>query len=169
MGYALGCKENDATLKDIANLCDAFYIGGTKCGALFGECAVVPDTAKVKNLFTIAKRHGAIMAKGRLIGIQFDELFSNNLYLKLGEHAIKCADTVRDSIAKSKFTLCFDSPSNQIFILCGDDDYEALQEEVTVDFWEKPDNAQTIARICTAWSTTDEELKVLCNEIEKFV
>ena len=111
----------------------------------------------------------AKMPKWRLIGIQFDELFSNNLYLKLGEHAIKCADAVRDSIAKSRFKLCFDSPSNQIFILCDDEDYEALQEEVTVDFWEKPNNTQTIARICTSWSTTDEELKVLCDIIKNYI
>ena len=168
LGYALACKENDATLEDITQSCDAFYIGGTKCGALFGECAVVPDPRKVKNLFTIAKRHGAIMAKGRLIGIQFDELFSDNLYLKLGQHAIKCAELVRETIAKSRFELCFNSPSNQIFVLCDDSDYAALQEKVIVDFWEKPNKTQTIARICTAWSTTEEELKVLCEAIDGF-
>ena len=168
LGYALACKDNDATLKDIAQFCDAFYVGGTKCGALFGECAVVPDPSNVKNLFTIAKRHGAIMAKGRLIGIQFDELFSDNLYLKLGEHAIKCAEIVREAVSKSRFELCFDSPSNQIFILCDNADYDALQERLTVDFWEKKGKTQTIARICTAWSTTEEELNALCKAIEEF-
>ena len=90
------------------------------------------------------------------------------MYLKLGQHAIKCADVVREAISKSRFELCFNSPSNQIFILCSNDDYEALQENVTLDFWEKPNKTQTIARICTAWSTTDEELKVLCEAIDGF-
>lgn len=160
--YALGSSENDADLKDIARLCDAFYIGGTKCGALFGESAVIPDPELVKNLFVITKQHGAVMAKGRIIGIQFDELFKDGLYLELGKHATECAELVREAVEDSKFSLAYDSPTNQIFIESDNERLEKLSESIIFDFWESTVKDRSIIRVCTSWYTSQEELNFLC-------
>ena len=117
LAYALACPQNEITLADIAELCDAFYIGGTKCGALFGEAVVIPKAGWLPHLFTIIKQHGALLAKGRMLGIQFDELFTDYLYGRVGVPAIQAADRIRQMLIQKGYTLCFDSPTNQVFCI----------------------------------------------------
>ena len=117
LAYALACEQNDVTLPDLAHLCDVFYIGGTKCGALFGEAVVVPQPSLLPHFFTIIKQRGALLAKGWLLGIQFDELFSNGLYLRIGKPAIEAANTIRAALERTGYRLVLDSPTNQIFVV----------------------------------------------------
>ncbi|MCR5735464.1 MAG: low specificity L-threonine aldolase [Lachnospiraceae bacterium] len=161
LAYALACPENDVTLPKLAELCDAFYIGGTKCGAMFGEAVVVPDPDKLPHLFTIIKQHGALLAKGRLLGIQFDELFKDDLYLKIGAPAIQAAQILKKALKEKGYNLFFDSPTNQIFCIMENDALKRLAEKVTYSFWEKYDEYSTVIRFATDWGTTEEEVRAL--------
>ena len=134
LAYALACKENDITLADLATLCDAFYIGGTKCGALFGEAVVIPDPKRSPHFFTIMKQHGALLAKGRLLGIQFETLFTDDLYLHIGENAIRAADTIRSFLASHRYEQYFTAPTNQIFIVLENTRYAELSKKITFGF-----------------------------------
>lgn len=157
LAYALSCQENDVTLRDLAELCDAFYIGGTKCGALFGEAVVVPNPKRVPHLFTIIKQHGALLAKGRLLGIQFDELFRDDLYMKIGEPAIKAAANIRAALCDKGYRLYFESQTNQIFVVIENEAMKILAEKVEYGFWEKYDDNHTVIRFATDWGTTEAE------------
>ena len=161
LAYALACKENDVTLADLATLCDAFYIGGTKCGALFGEAVVIPDPKRSPHFFTIMKQHGALLAKGRLLGIQFETLFTDDLYLHIGENAIRAADTIRTFLASHGYEQYFTAPTNQIFIVLDNTRYAELSKKITFGFWEKKDDSHTVVRIATDWATTQENVEKL--------
>ncbi len=161
LAYALSCPENDVTLPLLAQVCDAFYIGGTKCGALFGEAVVVPDPDRIPHLFTIIKQHGALLAKGRLLGIQFDELFRDDLYMKIGEAAVRAADRIRKALREKGYLLCFESPTNQIFCVMENEDLKRLREKVDCEFWEKYDDGHTVIRFATDWGTTESETSAL--------
>ena len=163
LAYALACPENDVRLKDLAELCDAFYIGGTKCGALFGEAVVVPEPKKIPHLFTIIKQHGALLAKGRLLGIQFDELFRNDLYMQIGGPAIKAAADIKKALREKGYRLCFGSPTNQIFVVMENEALKILGEKVEYSFWEKYDDNHTVIRLATDWGTTESETIALIN------
>lgn len=158
LAYALSCPANDVTLPDIARLCTAFYIGGTKCGALFGEAAVLPRHNAVPHLFTLIKQHGALLAKGRVAGVQFDTLFTNGLYDEVGRTAIAAADRIRAALTAKGIALCFGSPTNQIFLLLTRAEAARLQEKVALSFWENPDENHTILRLATSWATTDAQV-----------
>lgn len=161
LAYALASPANDVTLKDLAELCDAFYIGGTKCGALFGEAVVIPDPNKIPHLFTMIKQHGALMAKGRLLGIQFGELFKDNLYLQIGKIAIECADKLRKALQDKGYTFYFQTPTNQIFCILDNEKLKELEQKVAFSFWEKYDDQHTVIRLATDWATTMEEVDAL--------
>ena len=161
LAYALSCPENDVTLPLLAQVCDAFYIGGTKCGALFGEAVVVPDPDRIPHLFTIIKQHGALLAKGRLLGIQFDELFRDDLYMKIGEAAVRAADRIRKALRQKGYRLCFGSPTNQIFCIVENEEFKRLREKVECEFWEKYDDDHTVIRFATDWGTTESETSAL--------
>jgi len=161
LAYALACPENDVTLADLAKYCDAFYIGGTKCGALFGEAVVIPDASRVSNFFTIIKQHGALLAKGRLLGIQFDELFTDNLYQAIGENAIQTADRIRKALKEKGYRFFFETPTNQIFCVLENKQLEELSKKIEYSFWEKFDETHTVIRLATDWSTTAEEVDAL--------
>ena len=161
LAYALSCPENDVSLEDLAELCDAFYIGGTKCGALFGEAVVVSEPEKIPHLFTIIKQHGARLAKGRLLGLQFDELFRDDLYMRIGEPAIKEAASIRTALQEKGYQLYFESPTNQIFVVMENNELKALGEKVEYGFWEKYDEDHTVIRLATDWGTTEAETKAL--------
>ena len=165
LAYALACSENDITLSDLAECCDAFYIGGTKCGALFGEAVVVPDPNKIPHLFTIIKQHGALLAKGRLLGIQFDELFRDDLYIKIGVSAIRTANSIRQTLREKGYQLYFESPTNQIFCIVKNDMLEKMREMIEYSFWEKYDKDHTVIRLVTDWGTTEAEAKALCDAL----
>ncbi len=162
LAYALACPQNEITLADIAELCDAFYIGGTKCGALFGEAVVIPKAGWLPHLFTIIKQHGALLAKGRMLGIQFDELFTDYLYGRVGVPAIQAADRIRQMLIQKGYTLCFDSPTNQVFCIIENTEMEQLAEKVEFGFWEKYDDSHTIIRFATSWATKMEDVEALC-------
>lgn len=162
LAYALACPRNEITLADIAELCDAFYIGGTKCGALFGEAVVIPKAGWLPHLFTIIKQHGALLAKGRMLGIQFDELFTDYLYGRVGVPAIQAADRIRQILIQKGYTLCFDSPTNQVFCIIENTEMEQLAKKVEFGFWEKYDDSHTIIRFATSWATKMEDVEALC-------
>ena len=143
-------------------MCDAFYIGGTKCGALFGEAVVIPKAGWLPHLFTIIKQHGALLAKGRMLGIQFDELFTDYLYGRVGVPAIQAADRIRQILIQNGYTLCFDSPTNQVFCIIENTEMEQLAEKVEFGFWEKYDDSHTIIRFATSWATKMEDVEALC-------
>ena len=128
LAYALACPENDVTLKDMAELCDIFYIGGTKCGALLGEAVVIPQPGLIPHFFTIIKQHGALLAKGRLLGLQFDMLFTDGLYQRIGEAALRAAEDIRTALRANGYQLCFASPTNQTFCLVDREQMEKLAE-----------------------------------------
>ena len=161
LAYALACPENDLTLPDIAGCCDAFYIGGTKCGALFGEAVVIPAPSKVSGFFTTIKQRGALLAKGWLSGLQFDELFTGDLYRRIGETAIRAADRLRAALLAKGYRLHFGSPTNQVFCIVEDRALTELGKKVEYSFWEKYDDDHTVIRFATDWYTTDEELDEL--------
>ncbi len=166
LAYALACPQNEITLADIAELCDAFYIGGTKCGALFGEAVVIPKAGWLPHLFTIIKQHGALLAKGRMLGIQFDELFTDYLYGRVGVPAIQAADRIRKILIQNGYTLCFDSPTNQVFCIIENTEMEQLAEKVEFGFWEKYDDSHTIIRFATSWATKMEDVEALCTVLK---
>lgn len=161
LAYALACPENDLTLPDLAELCDAFYIGGTKCGALFGEAVVIPDSKKIPYFFTIIKQHGALLAKGRLLGIQFGELFTNDLYIKIGKRAIQAADKLRRALKDKGYTLYYENPTNQIFCVVDNEALRELSQRVDYSFWEKYDETHSVIRFATDWATTEAEVDEL--------
>ena len=162
LGYALACGENDVSLRDLAELCDAFYIGGTKCGALFGEALVFPRPGLIPHFFTIMKQHGALLAKGRLLGLQFDTLFTGELYTDICRGAIEKADRIRAALEEKGYKLHFRTPTNQIFVVLEDRQMEALAREVSFSFWEKQDEDHTVVRFATSWATTDADTAALC-------
>ena len=157
LAYALACPENDVTLPDLGALCDAFYIGGTKCGALFGEAVVIPDRQAVPHLFTMIKQHGALLAKGRITGLQFDVLFTGGLYGEIGRPAIAAADRIREALAQKGYRLALRSPTNQIFILMDREQAASLSAKVEMSFMEQVDENRVMMRIVTSWATTAEE------------
>lgn len=160
MGYGLMSYESDLTLADIANYCDAFYIGGTKVGALCGEAVVFSRNAP-KHFFTTIKQHGALLAKGRLLGVQFDTLFTDELYLKISRHAIDMAKQVRDGFVARGYELGWESPTNQQFIVLENSDMARLKEQVRFCVWEKRDENHTVVRFATSWATSEEDIAEL--------
>ncbi|MBQ6333206.1 MAG: aminotransferase class I/II-fold pyridoxal phosphate-dependent enzyme [Clostridia bacterium] len=160
LGYALGCPENDLTLSDLARLCDAFSIGGTKLGLLCGEAVVFPREAP-KMLLTQVKRHGGLLAKGRVLGVQFDAMFTDGLYEEIGREAIRHAKRIRKILLEKGYPLAWESPTNQQFILLSDAEAEKLRACVGFDFWGRADEHHWIARFTASWSTTDADVTEL--------
>ena len=161
LAYALACPENDAALCDIARLCDAFYIGGTKCGALFGEAVVFPKPGIAPHFFTVVKQHGALLAKGFVTGSQFDVLFTDGLYSEIGRAAIDAAIRIRAALSEKGYRLAFKAPTNQIFLLLENARAEALSQKVDLGFFERPDADHVVMRIATSWATTPEDVEAL--------
>jgi len=161
LGYGLMSKQTDVTLTDIARLCDVFYIGGTKVGALCGEAVVFTKRNAPKHFMTMVKQHGALLAKGRLLGIQFDTLFTNNLYFEISAYAIEMAERLKKMFKEKGYTFYLESPTNQQFLLLEDSEMERLKEKVAFSFWEKADENHTVVRFATSWSTTEEDMKKL--------
>jgi len=158
--YALAA-QTDVTLRDIASFCDCFYIGGTKCGTLCGEAVVFPRGNAPKHFFTRIKQHGALLAKGRVTGVQFDALFTDNLYKRIGSHAIGAADKLRAALKEKGYIFFMDTPTNQIFITLDNERLNALKPHASFGFWEKPDATHTVVRIATSWATRDEDVDAL--------
>ncbi len=161
LGYGLMSYDTDVTLKDIAALCDIFYIGGTKVGALCGEAVVFTKNNMPAHFENLVKKHGALLAKGRLLGVQFDTLFTNDLYFSLGKHAIDAAEKLKAMFKARGYKFFINSPTNQQFIILENKDLERLRESVRFSFWEKYDENHTVVRFATSWATTDDALATL--------
>lgn len=163
LGYGLMSKASDMTLEDIARLTDVFYIGGTKVGALCGEAVVFTKNNKPQHFLTSIKKRGALLAKGRLLGIQFDTLFTDGLYFEISRHAIEMAERIKEIIREKGWKVYMDSPTNQQLILMTDDEMEKLAESVVFDRWGVYDDTHTIVRLASSWSTTEEDIRVLAD------
>lgn len=157
LGYALASPACDITLKDLPSLCDLFYIGGTKVGALFGEAIVFPKG--LPPLFhTHAKNKGALLAKTFACAAQFDALFTDDLYLKISAHAIDTAMKLKQGLLAKGYTLRIDSATNQQFVVLGNEAYERISEAAVCEKWEKKDEDHTVVRFATSWSTKEEDI-----------
>ena len=161
LGYGLVADGTDVTLRDIAALTDVFYIGGTKVGALCGEALVFPHQNMPSHFSARVKQHGALMAKGRVLGVQFDTLFTDDLYLKISRNAIDTANRIRAALREKGYTFYMENPTNQIFIILDHERLHALEKEVLLGFMEKYDETHTVMRICTSWGTTNKDVDLL--------
>ncbi len=161
LGYGLASRTTDLTLAEIASLCDVFYIGGTKVGALCGEAVVFPKNNAPKHFMTVTKQNGALLAKGRLLGVQFDALFTDDLYMQISRHAIDLAEELKSIFLEKGYRFFMESPTNQQFVILENTHMEALRRQVAFSFWEKYDETHTVVRFATSWSTTKEDLDTL--------
>ena len=161
LGYGLAAEGADLTLPDIARLCDVFYIGGTKVGALCGEAAVFPRGNAPSHFMTRVKQHGALLAKGRLLGVQFDALFTDRLYFTISAHAVEMARRLKRGLRERGYRFYLESPTNQQFVILENGEWERLRTQVALSFWEKADQDHTIVRFATSWATAESDLEAL--------
>lgn len=158
LGYALASEGCDFTLSDVAANCDIFYIGGTKVGALFGEALVINNDSLKKDFRYAIKQKGGLLAKGRLLGIQFETLFENGLYFDISAYAIECAKRIHNIFESNGYEFLFDSTTNQQFPIIPDSDLEIIGKEFTYDYWCKLSDGKSGVRFCSSWATTKENL-----------
>ncbi|MBR1584159.1 MAG: low specificity L-threonine aldolase [Clostridia bacterium] len=158
LGYGLMSRETDVTLGDIAALCDVFYIGGTKVGALCGEAVVFPRHGAPDRFITHVKQHGAMVAKGRLLGVQFDALFTDNLYFDISRHAIDMAEKLKQGFAARGYRFFLDSPTNQQFIILPNAEMRRLESRVRFSYWGPCGEDSSVVRFATSWATTEENI-----------
>lgn len=157
LGYGLMAENTDVTMETIAKCCDAFYIGGTKVGALFGEAAVFPHGAP-KGFFTLMKQQGAVLAKGRLLGLQFDTLFTDGLYYEISRHAIEIAMKLKRILVESGCPLYIDSPTNQQFVVLDAGRQKALADKASYEVWQELEDGGAVVRFATSWATKEEDV-----------
>ena len=161
LGYGLASPACDLSLEELAHLCDVFYIGGTKVGALCGEAVVFPGGKAPAHFFTTVKQHGALLAKGRLLGIQFDTLFTDNLYMSISRHAIDLAMQLKAMFVRKGVPLFIDSPTNQQFPILSDAQLAALEGKVQYELWEYLPDGRCVVRFATSWATPQENVDAL--------
>lgn len=160
LGYGLAA-DTDVTLRDVAHLCDVFYIGGTKVGALFGEAVVTASPKLLPHFFSLVKQHGALLAKGRLLGVQFETLFTDDLYLRISRNAVEQAMRLKGILLAHGFRQYIDSPSNQQFFLLPNEVIDRLSRSVSFELWGARGEVETPVRFVTDWATTDAELEAV--------
>ena len=160
LGYGLMAQGCDVTLEQLADLCDVFYLGGTKCGAYCGEAVVFPHHNAPAHFFTIVKQHGALMAKGRLLGIQFDVLMEDGLYFKIARHAVEQAMRLRDAFVEKGYQMYADSPTNQQFVLLDKETIERLEKDFVFEQW-YPVGVMMNCRFVTSWATQPSDVDAL--------
>ena len=167
LGYGLAAKDYDVTLQDIARLTDVFYIGGTKVGALFGEAVVILNPALKEDFRYIIKQRGAMFAKGRLLGIQFDVLMTDNLYWEISGHADRLADRIRETLDELKVPYLVPTNTNQIFPILPDSVLTELKKSFAFAEIERVDDSHRAIRFCTSWATKEENVDALCAELKR--
>lgn len=167
LGYGLTAKGNNVTLPDLARLCDVFYIGGTKVGALFGEAVVISNTALKEDFRYLIKQHGGMLAKGRLLGIQFETLMENGLYTAIAAQANRLADQIRDCLWSLRVPMLVENTTNQIFPILPDVVLEKLAEKYVFSEQCRVDDTHRAIRICTSWATTQENVDALCRDLKQ--
>ena len=159
LGYGLMAEGCDISLPYLARHCDVFYIGGTKIGALCGEAVVFTNRPAHKHFFSIQKQHGAVIAKGALIGLQFEALFTDKLYFKLARHAIDMAMQMKQVFKDKGYDFWIDSPTNQQFIIMSDAKVDELSQHMEFTHWGPADSHHTICRFVTSWATSEEDIE----------
>ena len=165
LAYGLMSRETDLTIFDIADLCDVFYIGGTKVGALCGEAVVFTKNNRPAHFLTSIKKRGALLAKGRLLGVQFDALFTDDLYFRIGKHAIDMAEEMKTLFVSRGIPFFIHSPTNQQFVILENEKLAKIKEKVNFSIWEPYDQTHTVVRFATGWSTTKADLAVLADAL----
>ena len=163
LGFGLAAQGNDVTLKDIARLADVFYIGGTKVGALFGEAVVVTNPSLLRHFTPLIKQHGALLAKGRLLGLQFEALFADGLYFRIGRETVERAVRLKAAFEDRGFKAEIDSPTNQQFFTLPNPVIDRLKENVSFEMWGPRGETESTVRFVTGWSTTDEDIDRLAS------
>lgn len=169
LGYGLGSEECDLTMKDIARICDAFYIGGTKCGALFGEAVVIINDDLKPSFRSYIKQNGAMLAKGWLLGLQFHELFKDGAYFEITARASRQAKRIRDAFAGKGVKAFIESPTNQQFVVVSTEQMNKIGEKHIYEYEQKIDENTHVIRFCTSWATTDSEVDELVQDIESLL
>lgn len=164
LGYGLMAEGCDVTMQQLAALCDVFYIGGTKCGALCGEAVVFPHGNAPAHFFTIVKQHGALLAKGRLLGIQFDVLMEDGLYFKIARHAVEQAMRLRDAFVAKGYDMYSNSPTNQQFVLLDKETIARLEKDFVFEQW-FPVGDKMNCRFVTSWATRPEDVDALIDTL----
>ena len=164
LGYALAASGTDVTLPDVARLTDAFYIGGTKVGCLFGEAVVFPKNAPA-HFVNFIKKRGALLAKGRAIGVQFETLFTDGLYERAGRHAIEAAEELKTILREKGIPFFLETATNQQFVILENGRMAELAKKVGFGYWEAYDETHTVVRFATSWSTAEEDLAFLCEAL----
>lgn len=165
LAYGLAGEGADVTIKDLASICDVFYIGGTKCGALFGEAVVTRRPELLPRFVSVIKLHGATLAKGRLLGIQFSALFSDGLYEEIGKHAVKLALKLKNGFKNKGYKLFMDSPTNQQFFILPNEKIDSLMEMASFELWGPKGETETPVRFVTDWSTTEADVDMLIRQL----
>ena len=165
LGYGLTAKGNDLDLPDVAHICDVFYIGGTKIGALFGEAVVITNPALKEDFRYLIKQKGGMLAKGRLLGIQFGELFRDDLYFKIAEHANELAMMLKNALLEKGYPLFIDSTTNQQFPIMEDSFLETLREKYSFAYIQRYDDTHSVVRFCTSWATKEEDVQTLISDL----
>lgn len=166
LGYGLASPANDISLPDLASLCDAFYIGGTKVGALLGEAVVLLNPALKQDFRYLIKQKGGMLAKGRLLGIQFETLFTDALYFEISKHAVSLALTLKEAFVKKGIHLLYDSFTNQQFPILEQDKIRILEKNYAFSLWNPLDGTRSALRFCTSWATSKEHVEKLCRDIQ---
>ena len=161
LGYGLMSRHTDVTLPDVARLCDVFYIGGTKVGALCGEAVVFAKGKTPERFLSQTKQHGAMLAKGRLTGVQFEALFENGLYFEISKNAIDRAEELKELFLSRGYELFLDSPTNQQFVILDDEQMAKIGEKCRYGFWERLPDGRTVVRFATSFATTKSEIEEL--------
>lgn len=167
LGYGLMSPKNDVYISDVAKNCDIFYIGGTKIGALFGEAVVIISKSLQKDFRYNMKQKGGMLAKGRLLGIQFNELFSNQLYFNISRHAIDMALKIKEAFLNEGYILLYDSYTNQQFPIIPNHILDDLSKKYQFCMWKKIDERNTAIRVCTSWATKEKDVLKLIEDIKR--
>lgn len=163
---ACGLAASDISLPDLARLCDVFYLGGTKAGLLFGEAVVITNPALNKDFRYLIKRHGGMLAKGRLLGVQFEAFLTDRLFEEIGKKEVAQAMRLREAFQAKGWPFFVNSVSNQQFPVLPDEALSVLKHKYSFEVWAKPDQNHTAVRFCTSWSTTDADVDALIHDIQ---
>lgn len=169
LGYGLAARGNDVTMPDLARLCDVFYIGGTKVGALFGEAVVIPNPVLAEDFRYLIKQHGGMLAKGRLLGVQFDALMSDGLYFEIAARADALADRLRDTMAELGVSFLVPGVTNQLFPILPDSVLDTLSEQYVFCEQQRVDETHRAVRFCTSWATREAHVEALCRDLRRLL
>ena len=167
LGYGLAADGTDVTLKDVARLCDVFYIGGTKIGTLFGEAVVVTKPDLLRDFTPLVKQHGALLAKGRLLGVQFETLFTDGLYMEISRHAVNMAMKLKKAFTDNGYRLFIDSPTNQQFVYLPNEEIDRLRKIASFELWGPRKDKETPVRFVTNWATREEDVNEFISHLVK--